>query len=41
MASTGPTFTFSTACSSSAHALGHAFWMVRSGAAPVGHRRWR
>jgi nodulation protein E len=30
----GPTFTFSTACSSSAHALGHAFWMVRSGAAP-------
>jgi nodulation protein E len=31
----GPTFTFSTACSSSAHALGHAFWMVRSGAAPM------
>jgi len=31
----GPTFTFSTACSSSAHALGHAFWMVRSGAAPL------
>ena len=31
----GPTFTFSTACSSSAHALGHAFWMVRSGAVPV------
>ncbi len=31
----GPTFTFSTACSSSAHALGHAFWMVRSGAVPM------
>jgi nodulation protein E len=31
----GPTFTFSTACSSSAHALGHAFWMVRSGATPM------
>jgi nodulation protein E len=29
---TGPGFTFSTACSSSAHAIGHAFWMVRSGA---------
>ena len=31
----GPTFTFSTACSSSGHALGHAFWMVRSGAVPM------
>jgi nodulation protein E len=31
----GPTFTFSTACSSSSHAIGHAFWMVRSGAAPM------
>jgi nodulation protein E len=31
----GPTFTFSTACSSSAHAVGHAFWMVRSGATPL------
>jgi len=31
----GPTFTFSTACSSSAHAIGHAFWMVRSGATPL------
>jgi nodulation protein E len=31
----GPTFTFSTACSSAAHAIGHAFWMVRSGAAPL------
>jgi nodulation protein E len=31
----GPTFTYSTACSSSAHALGHAFWMVRSGATPL------
>lgn len=28
----GPAFTFSTACSSSNHALGHAFWMVRQGA---------
>lgn len=28
---TGPVFTFSTACASSNHALGHAFWMVRSG----------
>lgn len=31
----GPTFTTSTACSSSAHAIGQAFWMVRSGAAPM------
>jgi nodulation protein E len=29
----GPTFTISTACSSSNHAIGQAFWMVRSGAA--------
>lgn len=28
---TGPAFTISTACSSSAHAIGHAFWMVRHG----------
>jgi nodulation protein E len=28
---TGPTFTIATACSSSAHAIGQAFWMVRSG----------
>jgi len=28
----GPTYTISTACSSSSHALGQAFWMVRSGA---------
>jgi nodulation protein E len=28
---TGPSFTFSTACSSAAHAIGQAFWMVRSG----------
>lgn len=27
----GPAFTISTACSSSNHALGQAFWMVRSG----------
>ena len=32
---TGPSFTFSTACASSAHAIGHAFWMVRSGAADL------
>lgn len=31
----GPAYTISTACSSSAHALGHAFWMVRSGGAPL------
>ncbi len=31
----GPTYTVSTACSSSAHAIGQAFWMVRSGAAPI------
>jgi nodulation protein E len=31
----GPAFTISTACSSSTHALGHAFWMVRSGVAPL------
>ena len=28
---TGPVFTLSTACSSSNHAIGQAFWMVRSG----------
>lgn len=28
----GPTYTVSTACSSANHALGQAFWMVRSGA---------
>ena len=28
---TGPAFTISTACSSSTHAIGQAFWMVRSG----------
>jgi nodulation protein E len=28
---TGPSFTVSTACASSAHAIGHAFWLVRSG----------
>jgi nodulation protein E len=31
----GPAYTFSTACSSSAHAIGNALWMVRSGAAPL------
>lgn len=29
----GPAFTLSTACSSSNHAIGHAFWMLRSGVA--------
>ncbi|HEV2992715.1 MAG TPA: beta-ketoacyl-[acyl-carrier-protein] synthase family protein [Candidatus Angelobacter sp.] len=28
---TGPAYTISTACSSSNHAMGQAFWMVRSG----------
>jgi nodulation protein E len=28
---TGPSFTVSTACSSAAHAIGQAFWMVRTG----------
>src|SRR5579862_2459394 len=28
---TGPAFTISTACSSSGHAIGQAYWMVRSG----------
>ena len=32
---TGPAFTVSTACSSSNHAIGHAFWMVRNGLADV------
>ncbi len=31
----GPTFTVSTACASSNHAMGLAFQMIRSGAAPV------
>ncbi len=31
----GPTYTVSTACSSAAHAIGQAFWMVRSGIAPI------
>ena len=29
---TGPAFTISTACSSAAHAIGQAYWMLRSGA---------
>lgn len=28
---TGPAFTTSTACASSNHAIGHAFWMIRNG----------
>lgn len=31
----GPAYTVSTACASSNHAIGQAFWMVRSGGAPV------
>lgn len=31
----GPSFTVATACASSNHAMGQAFWLVRSGAAPV------
>jgi len=31
----GPTYTVSTACSSANHAIGQAFWMVRSGAAEL------
>src|SRR4029434_5772854 len=29
---TGPSFTISTECSSAGHAIGQAFWMVRTGA---------
>jgi nodulation protein E len=32
---TGPSFTISTACSSAGHAIGQAYWMVRSGAAEL------
>ncbi len=32
---TGPVYTVSTACSSANHAIGQAFWMVRSGAAEL------
>jgi nodulation protein E len=32
---TGPGFNLSTACSSAAHAIGLAFWMMRSGGAPM------
>ena len=31
---TGPGFTLSTACASAAHAIGHAYWMVRSAERP-------
>ena len=31
----GPAYTVSTACASSTHAIGQAFWMVRSGATPL------
>jgi nodulation protein E len=31
----GPSYSISTACSSSSHAIGQAFWMVRSGATPL------
>jgi nodulation protein E len=32
---TGPSFTISTACSSAGHAIGEAYWKVRSGFAPL------
>ncbi|HZT30998.1 MAG TPA: beta-ketoacyl-[acyl-carrier-protein] synthase family protein [Bryobacteraceae bacterium] len=32
---TGPSFTISTACSSAGHAIGQAYWMVRSGIADM------
>lgn len=32
---TGPSFTISTACSSAAHAIGQAFWMIRTGMADL------
>src|SRR5262249_51243924 len=32
---TGPSFTYSTACSSSNHALAQAFWMIRQGTLEV------
>jgi nodulation protein E len=32
---TGPVYTISTACSSSNHAIGQAFWMVRNGAVDI------
>ena len=32
---TGPVWTVATACSSSSHAIGQAYWMVRSGAAEL------
>jgi nodulation protein E len=32
---TGPSFTISTACSSAGHAIGQAYWMVRSGGAEM------
>jgi len=35
MGITGPAYTISTACSSASHAIGQAFWMVRSGMAPL------
>ncbi len=35
MGITGPSYTISTACSSASHAIGQAFWMVRSGMAPL------
>jgi nodulation protein E len=32
---TGPSFTVSTACSSAAHAIGQAYWLLRSGVAAM------
>lgn len=31
----GPAYSISTACASASHAIGQAFWMLRSGAAPL------
>lgn len=31
----GPSYTLSTACASSNHAIGHAYWLVRSGASDI------
>ena len=39
MGITGPAFTISTACASATHAIGHAFWMVRSGSGGCGNLR--
>jgi nodulation protein E len=35
LGATGPAYTISTACASSSHAIGQAFWMIRQGAAEI------